>query len=131
MVTEGSELGNMMQDRRLSRAISDAAWSSFNVKLAYKAERAGKLFVRVDPAYTSQICPNRDRMEAKTLSQRTHDRPCVYMGSRDRASSLVILSRGIEKVRSERPELTLVDGRPLCASKHVAQVSWMKQEAPP
>ncbi|MEU6717129.1 transposase, partial [Nonomuraea sp. NPDC046802] len=27
--------------------------------LAYKAHRAGVAFVRVDPAYTSQMCPNR------------------------------------------------------------------------
>ncbi len=46
----------MVKDRKLSMSISDTAWSSFDHKIAYNAERAGKLFVQVDPAYTSQIC---------------------------------------------------------------------------
>ena len=130
IVTEKLQPMNMIHDRILTSSIYDAAWSSFNQKLAYKAERAGKLFVQVDPTYTSQICPICGRVEAKPLSQRVHDCPCGFSTSRDHASSLVILDRGLRKVRSERPELTLVDKRPLHPSIGM-QAACVKQEAPP
>ncbi len=128
VVTEDLHPTNMLHELRLSRSIQDAAWSSFNRKLAYKAERAGKLFVQVEPRGTSQICPACGRVEAKTLSQRTHECSCGYADTRDHASSLVILEKGIEKVRSERPELKLVDRRPLLLGNE-KQVVWLKQEA--
>ncbi len=128
IVAEKIEPLNMVHDRRLSRAISDASWSSLNQKLAYKAERAGKLFVQIDPRGTSQICPNCGRIAAKTLSQRVHDCPCGYKDDRDHASSLVILEKGLQKVRLERPELKLVDSWPLL-HREMRQVDWMKQEA--
>ncbi len=130
IVTEKLQPLNMVHSQHLSRNISDAAWSSFNRKLAYKAERAGKLFVQVDARGTSQICPVCGRVQIKLLSQRIHDCSCGYKDDRDHASSLVILERGIRKVRSERPELKLVDRRPLLLGNE-RQVVWMKQEAPP
>ena len=56
IVTERLTPGNMVKNRRLARSISDAAWSSLNQKIAYKADNAGKLFVQVDSRHTSQIC---------------------------------------------------------------------------
>ena len=128
IATEKLEPLNMMKSR-LSRSVSDASWSSFNQKLAYKAERAGKLFVQVDASGTSQECPACGEKAKKTLSQRSHECPCGYNDTRDHASSIVILIRGLKKVRSERPELKLVDRRPLL-HQEMKQVIWMKQEAP-
>jgi putative transposase len=129
IVTENLEIKEMIENGHLARSISDASWSSFDNKLAYKAESAGKLFVQVDARGTSQTCPRCGRVESKSLSQRAHDCPCGYKDTRDHASSLVILDRGLRKVRSERPELTLVDGRPLQPSANELQVSCMRQEA--
>jgi putative transposase len=42
----------------LAKSVNDAAWSLFTALLAYKAAEAGSKLVRVDPRYTSQICPN-------------------------------------------------------------------------
>jgi putative transposase len=131
IVTEKLQPGNMVRDHKLARNISDAAWSAFNQKIAYKAERAGKLFVQVDARGTSQTCPTCGRVEVKTLSQRTHDCPCGFRTGRDHASSLVVLDRGTRKVRPERPELTLVDRRPLHGSANSMQAGWLKQEAQP
>ncbi len=113
IVTEKLHPNGMVKSRKLARSISDASWSLFNQEIAYKAERAGKLFIQVDTKGTSQTCPVCGREEPKSLSQRVHDCPCGYKDGRDHASSLVILERGLEKVRSERPELKLVDRRPL------------------
>jgi len=129
IITEKLDAREMIENGHLARSISDAAWSSFSQKLAYKAESAGKLFVQIDARGTSQTCPICDRVEAKSLSQRTHECLCGCTLTRDHASSLVILDRGLRKVRSERPELTLVNTRPLLPSAQVRQVGWMKQEA--
>ena len=48
----------------------------------------------------------------------------------DHAFSLVILDRGPEKARSERPELTLVKGRPPQPSMNGLQADRVEQEAP-
>ena len=56
IVTEKLDITELIENGHLARSICDAAWSSFNQKLAYKAERAGKLFVQVDPRGTSQTC---------------------------------------------------------------------------
>jgi len=122
IVTEKLDIKDLIESGHLTRSTIDAAWSSFNQKLAYKAESAGKLFVQVDARGTSQTCPACGRVEAKTLSQRIHDCPCGFSASRDHTSSLVILDRGLRKVRSERPELTLVDTRPLLVSAKIQQV---------
>ncbi len=131
IVTEKLQPGIMVKNRRLARSISDASWGSFNDKLAYKAENAGKLFVQVDPRGTTQECSSCGKPVPKSLSDRRHD--CPYCGlslSRDHNASINILHRGIENVRSERPELTLVDIRPL-RHQAMAQAEWLKQEAPP
>jgi putative transposase len=131
IVTEDLDNREMIENSHLAREISDASWSSLNSKIAYKAERAGKLFVQVDARGTSQTCPSCGRIEKKLLNQRVHDCPCGFHTSRDHAASLVILQRGLRKVRSERPELTLVDMRPLQLPASSLQVAWLKQEAPP
>jgi putative transposase len=130
IVTEKLTPSTMVKDRRLSRSISDAAWSSLNQKLAYKAERAGKLFVQVDARYTSQECSGCGKFVPKYLSDRWHD--CPYCGlslSRDHNASINILRRGIEKVRSERPELACGHWTATPLRLEV-QARWMKQEIP-
>ncbi|MCG7844013.1 MAG: transposase, partial [Methanomassiliicoccales archaeon] len=98
----------------------------------YKAENAGKLFVQVDARNTSQICSRCGTIVPKTLNDRIHDCPhCGLFMGRDHNASLVILERGSRKVRSERPELTLVDRRPLPGPASPWQAVWLKQEAPP
>ncbi len=131
IVTEKLQPGNLVKNHRLARSISDASWSSLNQKLAYKAENAGKLFVQVDPRNTSIDCSGCGKPVPKSLSDRRHECPfCGLSLSRDHNASINILNKGIEKVRSERPELTLVDIRPLRGPAGLAHVGWLKQEAP-
>jgi putative transposase len=129
IVTENLDIKEMIENGHLAQSINDASWSSFNQKVAYKAESAGKLFLQVDARGTSQTCPACGRVESKSLSQRAHECSCGFTDTRDHASSLVILDRGLRKVRSERPELRLVDRRPLQLPASSLQVTWLKQEA--
>jgi putative transposase len=50
---EDLEIKTMKSWRNLNRAISDCAWGNFVNKVSYKAERAGKKLIKVDPRNTS------------------------------------------------------------------------------
>lgn len=62
----------------LNKSIADAAWSMFRRVLTYKAARAGRQEVNVNPAYTSQDCSRCECRVPKTLSERGHI--CLYCG---------------------------------------------------
>jgi putative transposase len=81
----------------LAKAVHDAGWSSFIAKLAYKAESAGRILVKVDPRGTSQHCTCGAHVP-KTLSQRWHQ--CVECGlsaARDHVAAQLILWRGLRR----------------------------------
>ena len=129
IVTEKLDIQKMIENGHLARSISDASWSSFNQKLAYKAERAGKLFVQVDSRGTSQICSSCGKLVPKTLRDRWHNCPhCGLHLSRDHNASINILKRGIEKVGQELPELACGHWTATSPSM-VVHARWMKQEA--
>lgn len=84
----------------LSKSISDAGWSTFIQMLEYKAEEAGSLVIKVDPRYTSWICPNCGAVAKKELSVRSHSCPCGCEMHRDLAAAKVILARGLASLGS-------------------------------
>jgi putative transposase len=102
----------------LSKQIHDVAWYNFFQKLKYKAERAGKQLIKVNPNGTSQTCICGANVK-KTLSVRHHH--CLKCGlsiHRDIVSAQVILKRAVgqtvgtptdgisQSVVSESPSLT-------------------------
>lgn len=95
IAVEGLTVRNMVKNRRLSRAISDAGWSGFVSTLRHKAEEAGAEVVEVDPAYTSQTCPDCGTVKAKTLAERRHSCVCGATMHRDEAAARVIFARGL------------------------------------
>ncbi|HYL11758.1 MAG TPA: transposase [Terriglobales bacterium] len=89
---------------RLAQSVHDAAWSSFIAKLSYKAESADRLLVKVDARRTSQQCPCGAPVPKK-LWDRKH--PCTVCGlntTRDHASALEILRRGL-RLRTTMPAI--------------------------
>lgn len=87
--------------RSINRNIGDVAWGQFAQYLAYKAENAGRQLIRVNPAYTSQICSKCGYREVKKLSDRIHH--CSYCGfeiDRDHNASLNILALGLQSFPS-------------------------------
>lgn len=77
----------------LARSVNDVAWGSFIQKLRYKAERAGRQLIEVDPRYTSQTCPECGSIKPKTLAERVHSCPCGCVMDRDVAAAKVVLLR--------------------------------------
>lgn len=112
IAAEGLNIAGMARNHNLARKILDASWGKFLHMLSYKAERAGRQFVEVDPRGTSQEYKHGEI-------------------DRDYNAALNILERA---VGLGRPKPTPVEIRPLLgvpASAVVAgQVPSLKQEAP-
>src|SRR5262249_1994272 len=96
IAVEDLNVAGMGRNHFLSRSLSDAAWSTFTGMLAYKAENAGKTFVRVDPKMTSQACSGCGVIVKKGLSDRVHSCPeCGLVLDRDHNAALNILHRAV------------------------------------
>ena len=81
----------------LAKSIHDAAWTQFAALLACKAAWAGRRYVAVDPAYTSQDCSGcGQRNPDLTLADRIYHCPrdCGLVLDRDRNAARNILARG-------------------------------------
>jgi putative transposase len=75
---ENLMIKNMVRNKHLAKAISDASWGRFFNMLKYKAEYAGRIAIEVPPHNSSQICSGCGQVVAKSLSVRTHI--CPYCG---------------------------------------------------
>lgn len=96
------EDGNFLPNRQaqksgLNKSFADAGIAGFlNEVLPYKAEKAGKQVVKVNPAGTSQHCAICLSRVSKTLSDRWHD--CFHCGAsmpRDLCSGILIKKVGL------------------------------------
>jgi putative transposase len=95
IAVEDLQIKNMVKNHHLARSISDAGWGMFLNVLSYKAEWAGRTFVKVNPNGTSQICSNCEAKVPKDLSVRIHKCPyCGIVLHRDYNSALNIKSLG-------------------------------------
>lgn len=95
IAVEDLQIRNMSKNHHLALSINDAGWGMFLNALAYKAEWAGRTFVKVNPNETSQICSNCGATVSKDLSVRIHRCPyCGIVLHRDYNSSLNVKSLG-------------------------------------
>ena len=94
MAVEDLNVRGMVKNHHLAKSISDAGWSQFILILTSKAESAGRVVIKVNPAYTSQDCSQCGHRVRKTLAKREHrcDK-CGYVAHRDHNSALAIKGR--------------------------------------
>lgn len=86
----------MVKNRRLSKSISDAGWSTFRRWLEYFGYKYGKVTIAVAPHNTSQNCSNCGKKVQKSLSTRTHICPdCNYVEDRDINAAINVLQKGL------------------------------------
>jgi len=109
---EDLTVNRMLKNRRLSKSISDAAWSGFFSMLSCKAVEAGRTFIAVNPAYTSQTCSDcgyrRTGEERLLLYDRIFDCPsCGLHIDRDLNAALNIKAVGLHRVGSPLEAATL------------------------
>jgi putative transposase len=96
---EDLQVRNMVKNKRLSKSISDAAWSAFRDWLEYFGKVFGVATVAVPPHYTSQNCSNCGKVVKKSLSTRTHKcHHCGFVLDRDWNAARNILELALRTV---------------------------------
>ena len=93
---------------------ADAAWATFLHMLTYKAERAGRWVVKVEPRGTTDRCSRCGEVVEKSLWVRMHRCPkCGLELDRDLNAAWNILQDGLKKIAREPAEFTPVEIGPL------------------
>lgn len=99
LVVEDMNLNDLLTDiKNVNRTYRDVAFGQFRLFLSYKAESAGKRFIKVDPYNTTQECSCCGRLVYKTLDDRIHDCPCGHVEDRDINAAKNILRRGLSSL---------------------------------
>jgi putative transposase len=116
LVIEDLTVRNMVKNRKLARAISDAAWSEFRSMLEYKAQWYGREVIAVDRWFpSSKLCSTcgtlQDRMP---LNVRTWTCDCGATHDRDvnAAKNLLAAGRAVAACGAGvRPQRSSPDGQ--------------------
>ena len=98
IVCEDLNVKGLVKNRRLSKSITDVAWSRFRYWLEYFGDKYGKVVIAVPPHYTSVKCSACGNKVKKTLSTRTHVCSCGYTAERDTNAAINILQLGLSRV---------------------------------
>jgi putative transposase len=97
IAVEDLSVNRMVHTHCLAKSIQDVAWRQFAALLSYKAAWAGRKYVAVNPAYTSQDCSKcGHRKTGLTLADRIYTCSCCGgVLDRDLNASLNILGVGL------------------------------------
>jgi putative transposase len=99
IAVEDIHANRMVHNHCLAKSICDAAWAEFLQLVSIKAEWAGRTFVAVNPAYTSQTCSACGHRQKMPLSERTFACPCcLVVLDRDHNAALNILLLALQAV---------------------------------
>ena len=105
IVVEDIHASRMVHNHCLSKSIYDAAWTGFFFCLTYKAENAGRIERKENPAYTTQDCSGCGHRQIMPLSERIYRCPCCGMvKNRDWNAALNILARGLASIGNQSLE---------------------------
>ena len=114
LVAEKLSVSNMVENKHLSKSISDASWAKFFEWAGNIAERDGFHFHQVDPKNTSQTCSSCGKKSQKKLSLAIRTFNCQYCGTvldRDHNAARNILFKAAAAFRGERWVTTLYEAR--------------------
>lgn len=109
---EKLNIKGMMEQKKYSKSIMDAAWGILGYQLTYKAEYAGKWAIPVDPRGTSIRCSRCGEDVRKTLRDRQHVCACGENLDRDENAAKNILSLGMRLAGGLPPSKQTVN--PFC-----------------
>jgi len=97
IAVEDLQVNRMVHNHCLAKSIQDVAWSQFFSMIACKAEEAGRKYLAVNPAYTSQDCSRCHHRQKMPLSERIYHCPCCLLSlDRDLNAAINILALGLQ-----------------------------------
>ena len=106
IVVENLGIKNMLINSlypTIRKGIYDVAWRTFLTQLAYKAANAGRQFIAVNPAYTTQDCSKCGNRQVMKLSDRTYCCPvCGLTIDRDLNAARNILAVGLHSLATQK-----------------------------
>jgi len=94
---EDLRIKNMVKNRKLAKAISDAGWSEFQRMVEYKSAWYGRTFVKVDPFCPSSKLCEKCGARNPMLTLSGHEWQCPECGAihdRDLNAARNILAKG-------------------------------------
>ena len=93
---EDLQVRNLVRNRRLAKAISDAGWARFRAWVEYYGRVQQVPVLAVPPHSTSQACSGCGELVRKSLSVRTHVCPhCGLVLDRDHNAARLIREAGL------------------------------------
>ncbi len=97
---EDLDIANMLKNHKLAKSIADASWGILINNTIYKAERAGKYCIKVNPRNTSKACSYCGNIiEEQSLDDREyHCSKCGLTMDRDDNAAVNVLNAGLNKV---------------------------------
>ena len=102
IITESLNVKGMVQNKNLSKAISDVSWHEFTRQLEYKADWYGRIYHKIHPFFpSSQLCSNcgYQNHEIKNLNIRGWVCPrCNSQHDRDINASINIRNQGLKEL---------------------------------
>jgi putative transposase len=101
IAVEDLHVSRLTHNHCLAKSIADASWSAFFAQLSGKAEEAGRQFIKVNPAYTSQDCSRCHHRQKMPLRERTYHCLCCLLSiDRDLNAAKNILAVGLHSIGS-------------------------------
>lgn len=104
IIFEDLKTSNMVKNHKVAKSISDASWNMFVGFIQYKAEMNDKIFLKVNPAYTTQTCNVCNHVmsgdeKIKLGIEQWNCPSCNTHHNRDHNAALNILNKGLEQLQ--------------------------------
>lgn len=93
----------------LNAAMADAAWGELDQKIEQQCQKQGKIFVAVDPKFTSQECPN-----CGHISKDNRDKEkficteCGHVDDADNNAGTNIANKAVDQLELDKSKVRLV-----------------------
>ena len=123
IIVETLKSANMMKNHKLARAIGDAGWHGFIMKLEYKAQAAGRHLIKLDQWFaSSKLCSDcGQKMPDMPLHQRQWACPaCGAEHDRDINAAMNIQQQGILELKAAGLVVSTHGGQRQSANSAVA-----------
>ncbi len=132
IAVEKLNIQGMVKNHRFAKSIYDAAWRQFIFFLSYKAESAGRIFIKVPAKDTTQdcsVCGNKNKKHVELSDRIFICLDCKIKLDRDYNASRNVKIKAMALLAGREPASMHAEPEPILLRKQ-KQVLALKREAP-